>query len=266
MRKRRNQNIDSQTYNLDDEVNVREYPYYRNIPVKAISERQRQMLQRYNSPAPLPPPVTHHNIPYDQFPSLPNRSTYDEQEQEEYRDYNEHPPIPVFNLIPIPGENAYRVDMQTMEEKLEDMRREIDANAEKLAEQQRAMAVNNESIQKQVETINTQNGTIQNNVVYIQQQLQAYNHNVGIIQQQSYTYQSNNTHIVSQQETLGGLQSQILECEEQLEQMKQETESYQGQLAYHGTMLNAFNTMMQNPQYFTQLMAMSLSSMPPPDT
>lgn len=268
MRKRRNQTPVSPTYNLDDEVNVREYPYYRNIPIKSIGEHQQRMRQPYNSPPLLPAP-THHHIPYEEFPPL--RSKYDNhQEHNNYEEYNaqqeySEPPLPVFNLIPVPGENVYRVDMRTMEEKLDEMRREIDANTEKLAEQHRAISVNEESIQKQAHTINTQNGTIHNNTAYIQQQLTAYNHNVSIIQQQTYTYQNNATYITSQQDTLSSLQSQILECEEQLEQLKQETETYQQQSAYHGSMLNAFTTMLQNPQYFTQLMAMSLSSMMPPD-
>lgn len=266
MRKRHNQNSVSPTYNLDDEVNVREYPYYRTIPVKCIGERQQRMRLQYNSIPLLPSPDTHHNIPYEQFPPLPNQYTYDEQYQEHQNNqmnqenqYDEHieSPLPVFNLVPpSPGENVYRVDMQTMEKKLEDMHRDIDTNVEKLADQERAIAINNEAIQKQIETI-------QNYVLYIQQQNQVYNHNAGVVQQQVHTYQINSSQIMSQQETLGTLQNQIIEYEEKLEQLKQETELSQQQMAYHGSMLNAFSTMMQNPQYFTYLMSMSLNSMPP---
>ena len=250
------------SYNLEDEVNIREYPYYRNIPIESIAERQQQMLQQYNSVT----PVTPHNITYEE--SLPLRPTYErQQEQKEQKEQKEQPlytkppppsPLPVLHLIKIPGENMYRVDIRTMEKKLEDLQREINENTEKLSEQRRAMVLNEESIQKQFQRITEQNTTNNNNIVCIQQQLQGYNYNDRLIQQQIYTYQSNNAYIESQNEILSSLQTQILECEEQNEKAKQETEAQQQQMTYQKTMLSAFSTMINNPEYFTELISLSL--------
>jgi hypothetical protein len=270
MHKRHTQTPIQASYNLDNEVNVKEYPYYRNIPIESIAERQQQMLQQYNSVAVCNTSVT----PFAPFAPITSvESLYEEQkeqkEQREQREQREQPlytkppppsPLPVLHLIKIPGENMYRVDIRTMEKKLEDLQREINENTEKLSEQRRAIVLNEESIQKQNHTINKQNNTIQNNVIYIQHQLQAYNYNVEIIHQQVYTYESNNTYIESQKETLNSLQTQILECEEQNKKTYQETEAQQKQITYQKTMLSAFSTMINNPEYFTELISLSLRS------
>ena len=243
MHKRHTQAPVQASYNLEDEVNIREYPYYRNIPIESIAERQQQMLQQYNSVTPVMP-ITPHNITYEE--SLPLRPTYKEQkEQKEQPLYTKPPPpspLPVLHLIKIPGENMYRVDIRTMEKKLEDLQREINENTEKLSEQRRAMVLNEESIQKQFQRITEQNTT----------------NNDRLIQQQIYTYQSNNAYIESQNEILSSLQTQILECEEQNEKAKQETEAQQQQMTYQKTMLSAFSTMINNPEYFTELISLSL--------
>jgi len=264
MHKRHTQTPIQASYNLDNEVNVKEYPYYRNIPIESIAERQQQMLQQYNSVAVCNTSVT----PFAPFAPITSvESLYEEQkeqkEQKEQPLYTKPPPpspLPVLHLIKIPGENMYRVDIRTMEKKLEDLQREINENTEKLSEQRRAMVLNEESIQKQFQIISKQNTTNNNNIVCIQQQLQGYNYNDRLIQQQIYTYQSNNAYIESQNETLDSLQTQILECEEQNKKTYQETESYQRQMAYQKTMLSTFNTMINNPEYFTELISLSLRS------
>ena len=259
MRKRRNPIPSQPAYSIKDEINTKDYPYYRNIPINHISDKQHMMLDRYNVPSVMP---------LEQVPNHPYNVEYTNSIQEYTGSIPEQhsapgqyiAPLPVFNLIHNPGENFYRVNMPTPLP-IQDM----NANDRKLKEQEELIMANNTAIAKQVEIIHTQNDTIQHNNVYIQQQAFAYNNNVTIVQQQTYAYQTNLTQIAEQEQTIESLKEQVHNYEQQLEQMKQEIESNQQQLAYHGTMLGAFNTMMQNPAYFAQLVSMSISAFMPPD-
>ena len=51
---------------------------------------------------------------------------------------------------------------------------------------------------------------------------------------------------------------QITEYQAHIEQLQSELESYNQQISYHNSMLNAFNTVTQNPEYFMQLMAATM--------
>jgi flagellar biosynthesis chaperone FliJ len=43
-----------------------------------------------------------------------------------------------------------------------------------------------------------------------------------------------------------------------LYEVQKQVENAQNQLGLHGTMLNAFNIMLQNPEYFTNMMSVAL--------
>lgn len=70
----------------------------------------------------------------------------------------------------------------------------------------------------------------------------------------------NNNEILKQGQIIMGLNSQVEQLQSQVTQLHQDLESYQQQIAYHGTMLSAFNTMIQNPEYFTQLMTVAMNN------
>jgi hypothetical protein len=241
----------SYTDYLDEDINTNDYPYYSRIPIKDIREKQERMIRVYR-------PVLSPVLTQEQFPPLTNAVQI----------YNGPPiqsPIPVFNLVPVQGEeNTYRVDIKSLEEKANDLQRMIDENNQKLTEQDNAIITNNVTLEKQAETITSQNVAIQHNATNIQQQLTAYNHNAAILQQQNNTYYYNNTYIANQNATLEDLKKQVDDYQQQLQQLQEQLESVQNELAYHGNMLGAFNTMIQNPEYFTQLMAATLNSMAPP--
>ena len=79
MHKRHTQTPIQASYNLDNEVNVKEYPYYRNIPIESIAERQQQMLQQYNSVAVCNTSVT----PFAPFAPITSvESLYEEQKEQ----------------------------------------------------------------------------------------------------------------------------------------------------------------------------------------
>jgi hypothetical protein len=259
MRKRRNPNPSPPTYTLEEEINTKNYPYYRTIPLKHISDKQYQILDRHNVlstvPSEEPPKHQSYNVEYDNSITEYNGSIPEQQVPEQYV-----APIPVFNLIQNPGEHFYRVNMPQ-----QPPHQGIDANDKKLNAQEEIINANNASIAKQVEIIHTQNITINRNNAYIQQQMYAYSNNLGIVQQQSDTYQTNASYITEQEQTIESLKEQVQDYDSQIEQQKQEIEANQQQLAYHSTMLSAFNTMLQNPAYFTQLVSMSMSGFMPPD-
>ena len=57
------------------------------------------------------------------------------------------------------------------------------------------------------------------------------------------------------QQEIESLNEQLTTTYTELEDVKLQVEGNMNQLVYHGTMLNAFNTVIQNPEYFTQLMS-----------
>lgn len=263
MRKRRNPNPSQPTYNLEDEINTTDYPYYRDIPIKHIANKQHQMLDRYKTVENTSYKDMNSNYVYSQ----PSHSlqVYNGPPVGQLPVYKGPPvgQLPVYDLVRNPEDNTYSINMKSMEERIEDMRKEIDVNSEKLKEQSIIMASNTSAIENQVYAVNAQNASIQSNGALIQQQVQVYNHNLAIINQQYYTINTYNAEIATHTQTLDDLKAQTEDTHQQLTQMEQDVNSYQQQLLYHGSMLSAFNTMLQNPEYFAQLMSMSVSACNP---
>ena len=250
-RQRRNPVPSQPAYNSKDEINTNNYPYYPTIPIQYISNRQQQMLDK-------------HKIKKDEPFDVTGGDCIPEEKQ---------PPFPLFNLVQKPGENFYRIDekqwqyeqqqnekqQEQQNEKQQEQQKLYQENTEKINDQLSTISANDITIGQQAHTMYSQNETIQNGVAHIQQQLYVYNNNQSIIGHQDYTYKNNAFYITKQEENLEVLKYQVQEYEEQIEQLTQEIESQQQQISYHGSMLSAFNTMIRNPAYFTQLISMSFT-------
>ena len=270
MSKRRDKVFNQMYANADEEVNTTDYPYYRTIPIQSVSIKQKQMLDKFK----IVKEVTRVSETI-----LPAQPVYQSpQPQPVYEE------LPTFNLVKVEGTNIYKVDMplplsedlkkqeqqrmeleqqrMELEQQQVELEQEIRKNADIIEGQKQAVATNELTLQEQAGQIQSNNVAIQHNHHYIQQQIAAFNHNSGILTNQYNQYNLNNAEIMKQQETLNTQYNQITEYQAQIQYLQSEMESYQQQLAYHGTMITAFNTLIQNPQYFTQLMAAAASISP----
>jgi hypothetical protein len=268
MSKKQNQ-TPRDTKNLDDEINIQDFPYYSTIPIEEIALKQKRRINSYNNNSNN---NNSNNINKTQplltspgsNPTSP--SSYSDiiiPRQESINVYDGAPfrPLPTFNLVPVENEkNTYQLDVKSTEDALSDLLNNIEANNHKLYEQQQYIAENEETIRNQSVRIEESKNIINNNTGYINQQIAAYNHNVQIIEQQISQYNVNNNEILKQGQIIMGLNNQVQQLQSQITQLHLDLESYQQQIAYHGTMLGAFNTMIQNPEYFTQLMSMSMNN------
>ncbi len=240
--------------NADDEVNTRIYPYYRTIPIPGISEKQQNMLEKFKVVQDIK------STPYEEqtiIPAMPATPVYHNPQGYEN--------LPTINLVKVENSNIYRVDMSQYEQRSVDLKKlethlaeleqEIKNKSDLIDGQNKAIDTNDSTIRQQVDKIHSNNLTIQSNNNFIQQQISAYSHNTAVIHNQCAQYNANNTEIVKQQQTLATQYNQISEYQSQIEELANQLQNYQEQITYHGTMLTAFNTLIQNPAYFTQLMA-----------
>lgn len=239
-------NTPRNTSGLVDEINVDNYPYYRFIPIDHIGEKQQRMIDRYR----IAQKVKEPSYTYEEPPAR----------YEEPIPHN----LPILDLVPTDKPNTYQVDFKNLEDKVREMRETIDSNSYLIEQQSQEIASNKSIIEEQVQQLQTQAVTIQNNGAYIQQQLHCYSHNNSVINNQCYYVQQQNAEIASKQEQLNSLQSQKDDIEQEIKNLQADIESYQGQLNYHASMLSSFNTLLQNPGYFSQLMmaAMNASQSP----
>jgi DNA repair ATPase RecN len=261
--------------NEDEEVNIKNYPYYRTIPIQSITNKQQKIMDKSNVVTESKK-VTESQLERPTYKSILTHP--------EYESKGVYEGLPTFNLVKVEGTNVYKVDMpeyhsedlKNLEKQLGELEEEIkknaiiidgqknaiDTNELTIQEQTGQIHTNNATIQEQTGQIHTNNATIQHNHHHIQQQLATFNHNTAILNGQCNQYNLNNSEIIKQQETLNTQYNQIVEYQNQIGQLQSELESYQQHLSYHGTMLTAFNTLIQNPQYFTQLMAAAASVNP----
>ena len=262
MSKRRNQtprNIN----NLDDEINAQDFPYYSTIPIDEVSLKQKRLINSYKKTKDVDktPPLL--SSPGSNPISPSSYSDVILPRQESISIYDGAPlrPLPTFNLVPVENEkNTYQIDVKSTEDILSELLNQIDANNKKLSEQEQYIAANEETLRNQSMRIEETGNIINNNTGYINQQTAAYNHNVQIIHQQVGQYNVNNNEILKQGQIVTSLNNQVQQLQGQITQLHLDLESYQQQIAYHGTMLSAFNTMIQNPEYFTQLMTVAMNN------
>lgn len=236
------QNTPRNTTRFADEISVNNYPFYRFIPVDHIGEKQRQMIDRYR------------------ITQKVNESSYIYEEPLPKYEAPLPQNLPILDLVPTGAPNTYQVDFKNLEDKLSEMHETIDSNTYLIEQQNQEIARNKSIIEEQMQQLQSQATTIQNNGAYIQQQIHCYSHNISVINGQCYYVQQQNAEIAAKQEELSNLQGQVGDIEQEIKNLQTDIESYQGQLNYHAAMLSSFNTLLQNPQYFSQLMVAAMNS------
>jgi predicted nucleic acid-binding Zn-ribbon protein len=245
---RNSKNPSQMSSNLEDEINVRDYPYYRFIPIESISFKQKQMLSRMVPQNTMIVPYEQVIIPAavqpiiqtPQFVDMPTNKVEQETNYWDKVDYTQ-----------------YQEDISKLQSELASLRDEVQRNYNIIDEQQETIHSGEMRIQEQNEQLNSSSKKIEDNNSLIHQQIAAYNHNITVLQGQCAQSATNHNEILKQQQTLYNLQYQISQYQSHLQQIQYETEQCQQQLAYHGSMITAFNTLIQNPQYFAQLMSMA---------
>ena len=220
---------------LNNEINVEDYPYYRHIPVSHIGDIQRKMIDKYRIA---------HKV---------NEPSYT---------YEITPPLPVLDLVPTGVPDTYQVDFKNFEAKLDKMRETITENGYTMEQQLEEIENNKRIIEEQTRQMQAQAATIQNNGAYIQQQINCYSHNTAVVNNLCYYAQQQNADIAAKQEQVTALESQIANLNQEIANLQADIESHQGQLSYHASMLTSFNTLLQNPQYFSNLMMAAMSQAP----
>lgn len=176
--------------------------------------------------------------------------------QEELRNkYNSTPKIqlPALNVIPSEQQNHYTIEYPPLNrlEHLEQVQQQVEEETrynKQLEDQIETIKQNDELIQSQTYQLNSIQYQIQQLTETQNQHLHCYSHNNTIIQQQSPQIQQNC--------------QTIYEQNVKIEEQRNELTGLKSQVEYHQQMLGAFNVLLQNPEYFTQLMmATSIVSM-----
>lgn len=216
-------------YNLDEEINVKDYPYYRYIPIKSISEKQKKLMRVVPI---IPISVVQKNQTYAEVVTPP-------------------PPVQPSPVQPPPAQQYnYAAEIQSLEQRASEINDDIQKGLVTLYEQQQQSSANQATIQNQQLAID-------NNTELINNQVAAYNHNVNVVSQQTNQINIMNGQIHSLNQIIVGLHSDITNKQNELGEAQKQLEDIQNQIAYHGNMLYAFNMMMQNPQYFIQMMSVA---------
>lgn len=240
MTRRRNKTpILNKPVSLDDEINVKDFPYYPYIPIKTISDKQRKPMQRYK----IIQRVEEPNIKTETTTLiLPPTQKYVESEDK----------INILDTVP---QYKYETEMQEMEKRLSDINEEIQQNLQKLYQHQQTINANEHYIQEQTLIIDKNRKVIDTNNEYINQQILSYNHNANILTTQYNQVNGFNGEVNRLSQILGELQGQITDAQSELQDLNTQIDDAKNQMGYHGIMLSAFNIMMQNPQYFMQMLA-----------
>jgi len=228
MRKNRNRGNKAPSSYLNDGIHVSNYPYYRRIPIEHIAQKQEQYLSKSHTTI-VPDYGVTTELPLSTNQYIDIETTVQE--------------IPKSN-------NVEFTNTDTIYE-------EIAKCTERLALQQRQIISNQIMIEDQLKQINEKK-TIS------EQQGVAIHHNSNLINQQIQVYNHNVASIHSKEQQLYNLNYHIQEASSKLEELQQQITTHEEQIAYHTQMLGAFNTMVQNPDYFTQLMAFTMNAFPPP--
>jgi hypothetical protein len=221
-------------------MNIIDYPYYRTIPIKEISDKQQEILNMYK--------VIEDNRSIESIvdvrPKCETLSKVKLVKMEGTQFYT----VDMSNCEKIPSENL-KTPSETPENYLISLNETIKKNIKLLQDQHQQISSNQALIQQQLYTIQTNNN-------YIQEQHNVFNNNSLILNNQ---YNINNIEIAKQQETIAILNNQINEYQTEITNLQTGLDPQQ-QLVYHNSMINAFNTVIQNPQYFAQLMATATAS------
>jgi predicted RNase H-like nuclease (RuvC/YqgF family) len=193
----------------DHKINIKDYPFYKFIPIEHISQKQKLLLNK--TP-----------VEYSKKSSSNGELSQNCNSPYEYsEEYNE----PIKQL-----ETTYK-DIQ-----------------------ENIMKQNEQILEEQREKIKIHNDIIQNNIVQINETIRVYSNNVESINYQIYQMYYNNNEIVKQQDILESLNTQLLDTYQQVDDVNAQLVQLQQELEYHSSILTSFNTVIQNPDYFAQLM------------
>lgn len=174
------------------EVNIINYPYYRTIPIKNISCKQKRRGEECKQ---------------DKSDMIEQKVVYSPIIK---------PALPILNVTQIDNTNCYTIEMPNNNS--EDLKKFIEEQQTKfIEEQQNKMAENNELIQIQLEKIEQNRISIQSNNYHLEQQLINYNNNLTILNNQYSQYKMNENEIERQQEILNIQYNQIVEYENQIQ-------------------------------------------------
>jgi predicted RNase H-like nuclease (RuvC/YqgF family) len=211
----------------DHKINIKDYPFYKFIPIEHISQKQKLILNKrlaeYNKHSSS---IDQLSQMYEECPISPQQLHNCNSPYEYSEEYNE----PIKQL-----ETTYK-DIQ-----------------------ENNMKQNEQILEEQREKIKIQNDIIQNNIVQINETISVYSHNVESIKYQVYQMYYNNTEIVKKQDILESLNTQLLDTYQQVDDVNAQLVELQQELEYHSSILTSFNTVIQNPEYFAQLMNMVMT-------
>lgn len=211
--------------NLDEEINIKDYPYYQYIPIKSIAEKQKKLIPVSVVPVSVIP-VIHHIDNSQTYAEAVNANIVSEQQCD------------------------YAAEIASLEQRSLEINADIQKGLVTLYEQQQQINTNQRTIQEQTVSID-------NNTDVINKQLVAFNHNTNAVAYQYNQINDMNIQIHNLNQAIIGLNNEITNKQTELDTTQKQLDDIQNQIAYHGNMLNAFNTMMQNPQYFIQMMSSS---------
>lgn len=209
----------------DRKINIKDYPFYKFIPIEHISQKQKLLL----------------NKTPDEYSK---KSLSNDQSSQIYKD------------CPIASQQLHNCNSPYSEEYNEPIN-QLETTYTDI--QENIMKQNEQILEEQREKIKIYNDIIQNNIVQINETIRIYSHNVESINYQIYQMYYNNTEIVKQQDILESLNIQLLDTYPQVDDVNDQLVQLQQELEYHKSILTLFNTVIQNPEYFTQLMNMVMT-------
>lgn len=228
----------------DQEINVQDYPYYRFIPIGHISQKQQNILNRapveYVKREPLlePPPMYEER----QMPPPPPQEYYHQQQDYQHDRYQ------------------LEAELKNLQGQLERLYEDVQDAASKLDGQELEIKRNEDILAEQQTKIEQQKSVIDHNIAQINTTIQTYSHNASAMNYQAQQIHWNNGEIYRQQQVLESLNTQVASTQQQVEDVNAQLVQAQQELAYHQSMLSAFNTMIHNPQYFVQLMSSAITA------
>lgn len=261
----------------DMSINTKEFPYYPYIPIKAISDKQKKNMEQHK--------ISQMNTITDPIKSLPkDGNTYMNKSATSHKcindttdttdttdtsntsdiedkliDFNQeiHEKLEKINKMQKKFNQETKEKLESLYKMEEAVNQRVQEKLERLNSMQETISTNEHIIQEQIKIIDTNKKTADINIGHINQQIVSYNHNTAVLTSQCNQMNDLNSKIHYLNQSLVGLHIQITEAQKELENLNVQIEESKTQLGYHSTMLNSFNIMMQNPQYFMQMLEMA---------
>jgi chromosome segregation ATPase len=159
------------------------------------------------------------------------------------------------------------LDTAELRDKVEKLKTEMIENEDVIENQQKMIEENSSIIKSQKEHIQQNQRALQDlvhsiaqGIQKINEQISIYNHNNAMLQSNLQQVYQTYSEIGIQQENLYRINAQISQGEARLTELNEQIASYTSEAEYHQSMLEAYNTFLQNPEYFCQLVTASIVS------